>query len=61
MVWQKNNSMMVPCMVNNWLYCSALRNCIPGRASSARMTSAITPPSMKKTNDVTKYILPISL
>ena len=31
---------------------------MPGRASSARMNSAITPPTMKKKNAVTMYILP---
>src|SRR4051812_21124047 len=55
----KNNNMIVPCIVNNWLYCSGDRNCIPGRANSARISSAINPPSMKNTNDVTKYMIPI--
>jgi hypothetical protein len=57
----KNSSMIVPCIVRSWLYCSGLRNCMPGRASSARISSAITPPIMKNTNDVTRYIRPISL
>ena len=57
----KNSSMIVPCIVNSWLYCSGDRNCMPGRASSARMISASTPPNMKKVNDVTRYIRPISL
>src|SRR4051794_18821531 len=55
----KNSSMIVPCMVNSWLYCSGERNCRPGRASSARMSSAMNPPIMKNTNDVTRYIRPI--
>ncbi len=55
-----SSSMMVPCMVNNSLYCSYDRNCIPGRASSARISSAITPPTMKKNNDVEMYMTPIS-
>ena len=46
--------MIVPCMVNNWLYCSLDRNCWPGTASSARMSSAIAPPTMKNPNDVTR-------
>jgi hypothetical protein len=50
--------MIVPCMVNNWLYCSGDRNCRPGRASSARISNASTPPTMKNTNDVTMYITP---
>ena len=53
--------MIVPCIVNSWLYCSGDRNCIPGRANSARMVNAITPPMAKKMNDVTMYILPMSL
>ncbi len=53
--------MIVPCIVNSWLYCSGERNCMPGRASSVRISSAITPPTMKNTNDVTRYILPMSL
>ena len=56
-----SSSMIVPCMVNSWLYCSGDRNCMPGRASSARITSAITPPMMKKPNEATRYIRPISL
>ena len=55
----KNSSMIVPCMVNSWLYCSGDRNCMPGRASSARMSSAIRPPSMKNTKDVIMYMIPI--
>ena len=51
--------MIVPCMVNSWLYCSGDRNCIPGRASSARMSRAISPPSMKNTKDVIMYMIPI--
>ena len=37
------NSMIVPCIVNSWLYCSRLTNCMPGDTSSARMISAMTP------------------
>ncbi len=46
--------MIVPCMVNSWLYCSLLRNCCPGTASSPRISSAIAPPTMKNTNVVTR-------
>ena len=42
----KNNSIAVPCMVKSWLYCSGERICMPGRASSARMIRAISPPMM---------------
>ena len=50
-----SSSMIVPCIVNSWLYCSPLTNWRPGRASSARISIAISPPSMKNTNDVTRY------
>ena len=46
------SSMIVPCIVNSWLYCSFVGTiCIPGSNSSARMISAITPPSMKKSTE----------
>ena len=57
----KNSSMIVPCMVNSWLYCSLLMNCRPGRASSARMASASRPANRKNANDVTMYIRPMVL
>ena len=53
--------MIVPCMVNSWLYCSWDRNCCPGTASSLRMSMAIAPPTMKKANEVTKYMTPSCL
>ena len=46
--------MIVRCIVNNWLYCASDRNCRPGRTSSARMGNAMSPPAMKKPNDVIK-------
>ena len=52
--------MIVPCMVNSWLYCSLDRNCCPGTASSPRISSAIAPPTMKNPNDVTRYRTPMS-
>jgi hypothetical protein len=55
----KNNSMIVPCMVNSWLYCSGERNCMPGRASSARMSRAMNPPTRKRPNALTIYMIPI--
>ncbi len=48
----KSSSMIVPCMVNSWLNCSLLTICIPGRASSARITRAMAPPARKNRNDV---------
>ena len=46
-----SSSMIVPCRVNAWLYASWERIWIPGRASSARITSASTPPARKKPNE----------
>jgi len=47
-----SSSITVPWIVNSWLYCSLLTNCNPGRASSARITIAITPANRKKVNEV---------
>jgi hypothetical protein len=47
-----SSSMIVPCIVKDWLYCSAETICKPGRASSARTTIASAPPIRKKPNDV---------
>jgi hypothetical protein len=58
----KNSSMIVPCIVKSWLYCSLLcTNWMPGSHSSARITIAITPASMKKMKEVTRYMLPMTL
>ena len=58
----KSSSMIVPCIVKNWLYCSLLcRTCIPGSKSSARITRAIKPPMQKKMNDEIRYMYPIVL
>ncbi len=56
-----SSSMIVPCMVNAWLYCSLERICRPGRASSARMAIASAPAIRKNTNDVIRYRCPIFL
>ncbi|GAA5615773.1 hypothetical protein Spla01_06990 [Streptomyces platensis] len=55
------SSMIVPCIVNAWLNCSFDMIWRPGRASSARMSSAIRPPTQKNANDVTRYIVPMVL
>ena len=48
-----SSSITVPCMVNSWLYCSGVcTTSRPGANSSARISSAITPASRKKTNEV---------
>ncbi len=56
-----SSSMIVPCMVNAWLYCSWDRICSPGRASSARMAIASAPAIRKNPNDVIRYRCPIFL
>ncbi len=48
------SSMIEPCIVNAWLNCSFDMICRPGRASSARIISAMTPPTTKKTNALTR-------
>src|SRR5687768_3908492 len=53
--------MVMPCMVNSWLYVSSLRNVFSGTASWTRRSSASTPPMMKKTKAVTTYRMPIRL
>ena len=56
------SSMIVPCIVNSWLYCSLVgTTCMPGANSSARMISAITPPSMKNSTEAIRYMYPIVL
>ena len=50
-----SSSMIVPCMVNSWLYCSGVSTtCSPGLASSARITSAMMPARMNQMNEVMK-------
>ena len=44
--------MIVPCIVKSWLYCSSDRNCMPGVASSARMTRAKAPAMQNQKNAV---------
>jgi hypothetical protein len=41
-----SSNMIVPWIVESWLYCSIDRNCRPGLANSARMSSVINPPTM---------------
>ena len=36
-------------------------NCMPGSNNSARMTSAMAPPTMNMTSEVTRYSVPMSL
>ena len=42
------SSMIVPCIVKSWLYCSLVATISrPGANSCARMTSAMAPPTRK--------------
>lgn len=51
------SSITVPCMVKSWLYCSFVcSSCIPGSKSSARISSAITPPTQKNRKEVIRYM-----
>ncbi len=51
----------VACIENRPLYCSGVTNCIPGWASSARISIASRPPTSRKKNEVTVYWTPITL
>ena len=55
------NTMMSPCRVVIWLKKSGLTICRPGWNSSARMTSAIIPPTMNIEKLNHRYIVPMSL
>jgi hypothetical protein len=44
--------MVVPCIVNSWLYVSALTRCRFGPPSCARIITASRPPTTKKKSDV---------
>ncbi|CAB4724797.1 unannotated protein [freshwater metagenome] len=57
----KRNTMVVACIVNIWLYCSALSTLPLGAASCSRMSIASRPPTMKNTKATTPYIMPIFL
>ncbi len=48
-------------MVKSWLYCSLDASCIPGLASSARITMASYPAKRKKPNEVTRYMFAMVL
>jgi hypothetical protein len=49
------------CIVKSWLKCSASMTVPFGTASCVRMSSAWTPPHMKKENAVIPYRTPIRL
>ena len=57
----KRKIIVVPWMVNSWLYVSASNSWTPGTASSVRISRAKMPPTRKKLNAVVMYIAPIFL
>ena len=57
----KTKIISAACMETRPLKVCVSMNCIPGCASSARKSIAISPPSTKKTNVVTRYWTPITL
>src|SRR5918993_5687454 len=57
----KRNTIVVPCIVNSWLYVCGDSSVLSGAPSWRRISSASTPPRMKKTKVVTRYMIPIFL
>ncbi len=55
------NTMISPCSVIIELKNSGSTTCRPGWNSSARIISAITPPTMNIVNENHRYIVPMSL
>jgi hypothetical protein len=52
---------VVPCIVNSWLYRSGDRNVFSGVPSWMRSSSASMPPIRKKKNAVAPYSIPMRL
>src|SRR5689334_14794837 len=52
---------VVPCIVNSSLYVCGVSRSLLGTASWRRMSSASTPPRMKKANVRTRYMIPMRL
>jgi len=55
------NTMIRPCIVVSWLNSSGLTNCRPGWNSSARISSASTPPTISIAKLNSMYSVPMSL
>ena len=55
------NTMISPCMVVSWLKNSGCTICRPGWNSSARMVSAMMPPTRNMVKLNHRYIVPMSL
>ena len=47
-------TIVVPCIVKSWLYCSAVIRVPFGCASCARMIEASNPPKQKKNSEETR-------
>src|SRR3954452_10619198 len=52
---------VVPCIVNSWLYVCGVSSVLSAWLSCRRIISASTPPRMKKANVRTRYMIPIRL
>src|ERR1700716_1354338 len=52
---------VVPCIVNSWLYVCGVSRSLFGTESCRRIRSASTPPIMKKANVRTRYMIPMRL
>jgi hypothetical protein len=55
------NTMIMPCIVVNWLNRPGLKNCNPGWNNSTRMNMARMPPIMNMVNENNRYSVPMSL
>ena len=54
-------TIVVPCIVKSWLYVCGSSSVLSACDSWSRISSASTPPSMKKANVRTRYMIPIRL
>src|SRR3954468_2749949 len=52
---------VVPCIVNSWLYVCGVSSVLSAWLSCRRIISASTPPRMKKTKVRTRYMIPMRL
>lgn len=55
------NTIVVPCIVNNWLNWSGPTMALPGDTNCTRMASASMPPTIMNTIASTTYMTPIVL
>jgi hypothetical protein len=57
----KRKTIVVPCMVKIWLYCSGESRPFSGLINCVRMSMAMTTAAPKKPSDVQMYMMPIRL